>query len=68
MEPWGDGAHPQPNIQEYIHKASLTAARQNESEGVGSGIIHNLKEVADMKINYDSHGIKASGQVTVTER
>lgn len=43
MAPLGDQAHPQPNIQEYIHKASLTAARQKESEGVGSQIIHSLK-------------------------
>lgn len=35
MEPLGDRAHPQPNIQEYIDKASLTAARQKEGEGVG---------------------------------
>lgn len=43
MEPLGDGAHPQPIIQENIHKASLTAARPKVSEGVGFGIIHSLK-------------------------
>lgn len=59
MEPLGDRAHPHPDIQEYIHKASLTAARQKESEGVW---LHSFKEVAmwwaDMKINYHCHGIK----------
>ncbi len=46
MAPLGVQAHQQPSKQENIHKASLTAERQKESEGVGSGIIPSLQEVA----------------------
>lgn len=67
MAPLGDGAHPQPNIEEYTHKASLTAARERERVGGGGGIMHYLKDTVDMKINYDCHRIKGTGQVTVTQ-
>lgn len=56
MEPLGVRAHPQPYIQEYIQRASLTAARQKESGGVGFGIIHHLKDRADVIINYECWG------------
>lgn len=62
MEALGDHL----NIQGY--RASLTAIKQKDSEGVAFAVTCKIKEVADVNINYSYRGIKDTGQVTVTGR
>lgn len=71
MEPLGDRALPQSNIQENVHKASLTAARQKVSEGVWFVIAHSLKEEAMWWLNAETKSsychLKEMRQVTLTQ-